>query len=81
MWPEMVVMLSPFVDDGARISQAVEPVLVQAILAELATETLDEGIMGWLTWLNEVQLHASSIRPEELRLTCQFGAIIQNNTF
>lgn len=38
---------------------------VQAVLPELAVEAFDEGVLGRLAGLNEVQLHVSALRPKE----------------
>jgi hypothetical protein len=43
--PDGIVVHAPGLDDQARVSQAEEPVLVQALVAEPAIETLDVGIL------------------------------------
>jgi hypothetical protein len=43
--PDGIVVHAPGLDDLARVSQAEEPVLVQALVAEQAIETLDVGIL------------------------------------
>ena len=54
---------------------------VQAVLPELAIETLDEGILGRLAWLNEMQFDSGAPRPEEQRLAGQFGTVVADNGF
>src|SRR5262249_55406961 len=40
-----------------------EPVLVQALVAELAVEGFDEGVLHWLPRPDEVKLDVALIRP------------------
>ena len=75
----IVVMLSPFFDDLARLLQAGEPVLVQAIVAEGAIKALAEGILDRLARLDKVELHSGLLCSEEHGLAGQFRAIVQNN--
>ena len=42
--PDGIVVHAPGLDDLARVRQAEEPVLVQALVAESAVETLDVGV-------------------------------------
>ena len=44
MGPDGIVVHAPGLDDLARVRQAEEPVLVQALVAESAVETLDVGV-------------------------------------
>lgn len=66
--PDRVVVGSPAVDDVACLSQAGEPMQVQAVLAELAVEAFHEGVLSRFPRLNEVQSHTASPGPEEHRL-------------
>ena len=79
MRPDVVVVLSPGVDDCSRIVNAGEPIEIEAVLTELAVEALDEGVLGRLAGLNEVQLDAAFLRPEEHRLTCQLRIVIADD--
>ena len=49
-----VVVRAPFLDHGSRFVQALEPVLVQALVAEAPVEALDESVLGrlagWMKW-------------------------------
>jgi hypothetical protein len=46
--PFVVVVASPDFDFRSRIDQIGEPVLVEALVAEAAVETFDEGVLGRL---------------------------------
>lgn len=54
---------------------------VQAVFLKLANGTFDEGISSGLSGLDEAQLHAGSPSPEEHRLGCQLGAIVEKQGF
>ena len=79
MWPDVVVMHWPVRDRCACILKAREPVQVQAVLCELAVKAFDESVLGWLTRLNEMELHARSPRPEEHGFRRELWAIIAND--
>lgn len=79
MRSDVLVVLSPRLDRRACVPKAGEPVQVQAVLAELAVEALDERILRRLTWLDEVQPDHSSSRPEEHRLAGQLGAVVADD--
>ena len=63
MGPDGIVVHAPGLDDLARVSQAEEPVLVQALVAEPAIETLDVGILIRLARVDEVQPNAAGVDP------------------
>jgi hypothetical protein len=61
--PDCIVVHTPGLDDLARVSQAEEPVLVQALVAESAVDTLDIGILIRLARLDEVQPDGVGVGP------------------
>lgn len=63
MGPDGIVVHAPGLDDLARVRQAEEPVLVQALVAESAVETLDVGILIRLARVDEVQPDAAAVGP------------------
>lgn len=69
MRPAVVVVHTPAINAVACVVQTGEPMQIQAVVAELAVETLDESILSRFTWLNEMELDASTLRPEKHRLT------------
>jgi len=54
----VVVMGSPTVYRQPGVLNACGPVQVRIVGSEFAVESLDEGVLGRLAWLDEVQLHA-----------------------
>jgi hypothetical protein len=55
MRPDLVVVLSPRFDSPSGAKQAAEPMLVQAVIAKLAVERLDEGVLRPFAGLDEMQ--------------------------
>lgn len=49
---------------------------IKTVVAELAAEAFDKGVLGRLTRLNEVQLHTPVARPEEHRFAGEFGTVV-----
>jgi hypothetical protein len=54
MRPDVVVMVSPFIDNSSGIEQIPEPLLVQAGVSEPAIKTLDKRILGRFARLNRM---------------------------
>ena len=49
---------------------------IQAVIAELAVEAFDEGILGRLARLGEVQLDMSGPCPEEHRFAGELRTVV-----
>lgn len=77
MRTDLVVVLLPLLDRGSGIREAREPVEVQAVLSELAIEALHERVLRRFAGLDEVQLHAGSLRPEEHRFAGELRPLSQ----
>ena len=75
----MVVVDSPLIDFMPCIGKAQKPVLIEAVIPELAIEALDEDILCRLAWLDERQRHIPLTRPEEHRLAGQRRPVIADN--
>src|SRR5687768_10391072 len=58
-----VVVHAPRLDRGGRIGEADRPVLVQALVAKLAVETLDIGVLDRLAGTNEAQIDLAGVGP------------------
>lgn len=50
--------------------------LVQALVAELAVETLDVAVLHGFPWLDQQVLDAMSLRPAHERPACEFRTIV-----
>ncbi len=48
------------------IFQIAEPVGVEALGAEGLVERLAEGVVGWLAWTREVDLHSIVVSPHTI---------------
>ena len=64
----MVVVVAPVVHDAPDVGEALEPMLVQAAVPELAVEALHESVLGGLAGLDEVQRRAGPFAPKAHRL-------------
>src|SRR5215211_4871462 len=73
-----IVVQPPGLDELARVSQAEEPVLVQALVPQPSVEALHERVLDGLAGRDEVQLDARRVRPLIEHPTGQFGAIVQH---
>jgi hypothetical protein len=45
VWPHRVVVDAPSLDDLLRLGDAQKPVLIQAVVAKLAVEAFDVGVL------------------------------------
>ena len=75
---QVVVVVPPRLDDRARFLQGGEHVLVKALVAQLAIERFDEGVLHWFARL-DVVLRDPSGCPARHRTTSEFRAIIANH--
>jgi len=60
MWSILVVVESPGFDDAASLGESREDVIVQALVAKLRVEALDERILRRLVRRDVMQFYASS---------------------
>lgn len=75
MGPDGVVVDAPRLNRGLRIDQGYKSVFVQALIATLAVEALDIGVLDRLAWSNESQRHAARVRPRVERTAAHFGPL------
>ena len=75
----MVVVVAPVVHDAPDVGEALEPVLVQAAVPELAVEALHESVLSGLARLDEVQRRARPLAPKAHRLAGQLGAVVPDD--
>lgn len=76
MWPELVVVSTPFLHFRPCIVKTHEPVSVQALRPELAIEGLDEAVVRRLARPGEVEDDALLISPEVEVPRDELGALI-----
>ena len=58
-----IVVLPPRLDDGPRLRQRREPVLIEALIPQPPVETLDIGMLDRLPRIDESQLHVMGVGP------------------
>lgn len=74
-----VVVAAPLVDLKASLVQCSEPVHIQAVFSELTVVRFDKRILSRLAGLNELQLDATFLRPEEHRLARKLRTVVAND--
>src|SRR5947199_2010382 len=77
--PEVVVVVLPFRKSGASVSERCEECLVEQLVAELAVEALDEGVLRRLAWGDVVPIDAGLLAPAQDRSAGQLGAIVADD--
>jgi hypothetical protein len=73
-----IVIDPPVFDDLASLTDAGEPMLVQAFFTVSAVETLNVGVLGRLAGVDEIQLDAVISGPSIQRPRAQFRAVIND---
>ena len=63
MWALAIVFPRPLGNGFSSMSYRYEPVLIQALVPELAVEALDISVLLRLPGLNEVQLQSLPVSP------------------
>lgn len=63
------------------MSEAREPVFIEAFVTESTVERLDISILIRLTWLDKKQLHATPVRPCQHRFTAELFLVVCPNAF
>src|SRR5688572_20200325 len=81
MRPLLVELPTPRFDLLPCVRQVGEPVKVQALVAELAVEALDERVLHGLAGPDEVQLHSALIRPGVERLAGELRSVVADDQF
>src|SRR5262245_54001777 len=70
-----VVVDPPSLDLPSCIGKVNEPILVQALVAKLPVEALDEGVLDRLAGTDEVQLDSRTIGPGVERLAGELWTV------
>ena len=74
--PDLVVILAPGGDSRPRLGQGFEPVLVQALIAELSVEALDVAVLHGFPGLDQQMLDAVCLRPAHECPAREFRAVV-----
>lgn len=52
MWPTLVIVPPPGINDFPGVGNIAEPVLIQAFIAKATVKTLNQSVLFWLTRLD-----------------------------
>ncbi len=61
--PNLIVILTPCLDDGAGIIERFKPVLVQTLLSKATIEGFNERVICRCAWAAECQFHLTTMGP------------------
>ncbi len=76
MRPDLVVVGAPERNDGSGLVQRFEPVVIEALVAELAIEALNVAILHRLAGFNQVMFDAVGLAPANKGTACEFWSIV-----
>ncbi len=79
MGAHMIVVVAPVAKDAASVSQAVEHLLVQAFIAELVVERLDEAVLLGIAQRDVAPADPGRVPPFEDRPAGQLAAIVADD--
>jgi len=79
MWSHFIILDSPSFDESPGFGQACKPVQVQALISELAVETLDESVVHRTAWSDEVKLDSSPVCPLIEGVAGEFSPVVRGN--
>ena len=78
MWPEVVVIEAPVLDDSSSISEIREPVEIQAFIPKLSIEALDKTVFDRSAWPDESQLHTIRVCPLVKGFACELRSVVND---
>ena len=58
MRPDLIEVLPPSGNDGSSLWQGLKPMIVQALVTELAVETFDIAVLRRPAWFDQVMANA-----------------------
>jgi len=73
---DLVVNLPPLLDLSARIFEASENVLIEALIAKSRIERFNEGVLVGLSWRNELVLDRRGVDPVAKRIGVKFWPVV-----
>ncbi len=76
VWPDFVVVLPPGSDGSPGLLQRLEPLLVQALVPELAVEALDVAVRHRATRLDQDVPDAVRVGPAHERATGELRTVV-----
>src|SRR5690606_30092462 len=77
--PDVIEIEPPRFDAAPRVGQAKKPVQIEALVAKLSVEALDEAVLDRLTRSDEGQGHASLVGPLLERPAGALRAVVEDD--
>src|SRR6185437_6880956 len=74
-----IVVLHPIAQSSASVSERCEECFVEQFVAQPTIETLDEGVLGGLSWRDVMPVHMGVLRPAQYCHAGQFGAVVADD--
>lgn len=79
MGPFPIVVIAPSSELFSRIRERIEPLYIQAFVAQASVETFNEAILNRPAWAYEAQLHTVLNRPGLNCSASELAAVIQGD--
>src|SRR4051812_38419782 len=79
MRADVIVILTPTVEDALRVNRGAEDVRIETFVAQFPVKTFDERVFHGLAWSNEVELHVMRVRPGIHGAADEFAAIVDGD--
>ena len=76
VWPDLVVVPTPFSDARSGLRQALKPLLFQALVTKLPIEALDVAVLHGASWLYQDMPHAMCRSLSHEGAVCEFRTIV-----
>ena len=70
---------APSFQDSSSFVNGLEPVNAQALITKPAIEGLDEAVVDWLTWPDEVEFEAALVSPSIEVFAGEFCPVVQRD--
>ena len=75
----IIVLGPPPLDARPRLSEAVEPMHVQALIPKFAAEALNESIVHWSLRCDEVKSNPAPVRLPIEDIAGEFGPVVRSD--
>ena len=76
VWAELVVFMTPVVDEEAGFVDGVEPMLIEAVITKGAVKGFNESILHGLTGLDVMKMNMSSLCPKVDSLAGELRSVV-----
>ena len=77
--PDLVVVEPPALEQAPSVSEVLEDLLVQHLVAQAADEALDEGVLLGLAGRDVVPVETGAVGPRQDRARGELGAVVADD--